>query len=298
MSGEAGADAGRAALGRVLVTGAQGQLGLDVCGALARRGAEFRGVDLGDFDLADAPAVEAAVAAYRPDVVMHLAAYTAVDRAEDEPDACFAANVTGTRNVARAARAVGARLLYISTDYVFGGEGDAPFETDAPRDPRSVYGRTKSQGEDEVRAAVPDRNYVVRIAWVFGARGRSNFVKTMLRLSRERDEVGVVGDQTGSPTYTADLAELLCDLAATGRFGTYHATNEGFCTWADFAREIFAQAGHPTRVKELTTDQYPTKAVRPRNSRLSKASLDAAGLARLPDWKDALRRYLKETGEI
>jgi len=288
----------RASFGRVLVTGAQGQLGLDVCAELEGRGVAFLGVDLGDFDLADEVSVVGAVRAYQPDVVMHLAAWTAVDRAEDEPHACFAANVTGTRNVAAAARTVGAKLLYVSTDYVFGGEGDAPFETDAPRDPRSVYGRTKAMGEDEVRRIVPDRHFVVRISWVFGAQGRSNFVKTMLRLSREREEVGVVADQIGSPTYTADLAEFLTDLVATDRYGTYHATNEGYCSWAEFAREIFAQAGHPTRVRDLTSDQYPSRAVRPKNSRLSKASLDAAGFARLPHWKDALRRYLEATREL
>jgi dTDP-4-dehydrorhamnose reductase len=286
-------------IGRVFVTGARGQLGRDVCAALALHGMEYHGVDIDDFDLTVESAVAEAVASYRPSIIMHLAAYTSVDNAEDESETCFAANVTATRNVAEAARYAGAKLLYISTDYVFGGEGGLPFETDQPRDPRNVYGMTKSQGEDEVRRILPDRHFIVRISWVFGVHGRSNFVKTMLRLSDERAEVGVVCDQVGSPTYTADLAELLCEMVATDRYGTYHATNEGYCSWSEFAREIFAQSGRTTRVKELTTDQYPTKATRPMNSRLSKKSLDAAGFARLPDWRDALHRYLHEVyGEV
>ena len=289
-----GADAnGTAGTGeRVLVTGAQGQLGGEVVAELGRRGVACRGVDVGDFDLADPQAVAAAVAAYRPTAVVHCAAYTAVDRAEDEPEACAAVNVRGTENVASAAAAVGAKVLYVSTDYVFGGEGTTPFATGDARDPRSVYGRTKAEGEDAVRRILPDRHFVVRTSWVVGPLGRSNFVKTMLRLSKEREEVGVVADQVGSPTYAPDLAVLLCDMAATERFGTYHATNEGFCSWADLAEAAFALAGRPTRVRRLRTEEYPTKAVRPRNSRLSKDGLDAAGFRRLPDWRDALRRYL------
>lgn len=295
MSGRTGDGAPGAV--RVLVTGAQGQLGGEVVAELGRRGVACRGVDVGDFDLADAPAVDAAFAAYAPTAVVHCAAYTAVDKAEDEPEACAAANVAGTANLARACAACGAKMVYLSTDYVFGGEGTAPFETGDARDPRSVYGRTKAEGEDAVRRILPDRHFIVRTSWVVGPLGRSNFVKTMLRLSQTRDEVGVVADQIGSLTYAPDLAVLLCDLVATERFGTYHATNEGFCSWADLAEETFAIAGRPTRVKRLATEEYPTKAVRPKNSRLSKASLDAAGFRRLPDWRDALRRYLAEHPE-
>lgn len=279
---------------RVLVTGFDGQLGYDVVRCLERRGTACRGVDLADFDLTDAKATSAYLAAYRPTVVVHCAAFTAVDAAEDKPEVCFAVNATGSGHVAGAARDVGAGVIYISTDYVFSGEGETPFETDAHQDPKNVYGASKAQGEDEVRRILPDRHSIVRISWVFGLHGRTSFVKTMLRLGRERAEVSVVADQVGSPTYTADVAEFLADLIESGKYGEFHATNEGFCSWAEFAEAIFEEAGLPTRVRRIGTEEYPTRAARPKNSRLSKASLDDAGFRRLPPWRDALRRHLAE----
>jgi len=277
---------------KVFVTGASGQLGRDVCRELEKREIPFRGVSSRELDIRDREAVLAAVRDYAPDAVIHCAAWTAVDAAEDEPEACFAVNAGGTAHVAAACAEIGAKLLYLSTDYVFPGDGERFYEPCDPTGPLSVYGRSKLAGEQAVREAL-DRHFIVRISWVFGAGGK-NFVKTMLRLTETRTELGVVSDQIGSPTYTADLAPLLCDMIETEKYGTYHATNEGVCSWADFAEEIFRQTGKKIYVNHLTTEQYPAKAPRPRNSRLSKACLDAAGFARLPDWTDALGRFLKE----
>ncbi len=279
----------------VLVTGARGQLGHDVVLELKRRDISCRGVDIEDFDLTDEQAVEDAVLAEKPQAVIHCAAYTAVDKAEDEPERCFKINVTGTANLARACRALNAKMMYISTDYVFGGEGTEPYAVDAPREPKSQYGRTKSEGEDQVRAFL-DNWFIVRIAWVFGINGH-NFVKTMLRLGREKPQLSVVADQIGSPTYTADLAVLLADMIITDRYGVYHATNEGYCSWYDFACAILRQAGITTPVQPVPSSSYPTKAVRPMNSRLDKTSLDVAGFNRLPSWQDALSRFLHTLAE-
>lgn len=277
---------------KVLVTGVKGQLGYDVMKRLNVLGIQAKGVDREDFDLTDSEAVMDAVCGYRPDAIIHCAAYTAVDRAETEPEKCAAVNGMGTLNIVRAALAVDAKLVYISTDYVFSGEGDDPFETNAPYNPKNVYGLTKVQGEEAVRSLMT-RYFIVRTAWVFGYNGH-NFVKTMLRLGTERPEVKVVCDQFGSPTYTPDLARLLCDMVQTNRYGIYHATNEGFCSWAEFAEEIMVQGGRKCTVRPIPTSEYPTPAKRPANSRLSKRSLDQAGFARLPHWEDALARYIEE----
>ena len=279
---------------KVLVTGYQGQLGYDVVRLLENRGIDCRGVDIEDFDLTDRQAVMSFVMAYQPDAIIHCAAFTAVDKAEDLRELCFAINVTGTEHMALAAAKVGACLMYISTDYVFKGDGEHYFEVDEEREPQNYYGLTKSLGEDVVRRLLPDSHFIVRISWVFGLNGKSNFIKTMLRLGKEREEISVVSDQVGSPTYTFDLARLLCDMIVTDRFGTYHATNEGECSWYDIASAIIQMAELKARIKPITTDQYPTRASRPRNSRLSKASLDLAGFQRLPDWQDALARYLAD----
>lgn len=277
---------------RVLVTGAAGQLGQDVCSRLTEEGMLCRGVDRQDFDITDAQATRKAILDWTPDVVIHCAAYTNVEKAEEEPDLCHAVNAQGTRNIARAAQDVGAKLIAISTDYVLSGQGDTPLATDAPYAPQSVYGKSKMLGE--IAAAEEcDRLFLVRTAWVFGLQGR-NFVKTMLSLGAQKEEVRVVGDQFGSPTYTPDLARLLCAMCRSTRYGTYHATNEGFTSWAEFAQEIFAQAQLPCRVVPISSDAYPSKAKRPFNSRLSKACLDAAGLERLPPWQDALARFLAQ----
>ena len=277
---------------KVLVTGIAGQLGYDVMKRLAALNIEAKGVDYQDFDLTDAQAVMDAVCDYRPDAIVHCAAYTAVDRAEQEPEKCAAVNGMGTLNMVRAALAVDAKLVYISTDYVFNGEGDQPFEVNAPYGAKNVYGLTKAQGEEAVRSLMT-RYFIVRIAWAFGLNGH-NFVKTMLRLGAERPEVRVVGDQFGSPTYTPDLARLLCDMIQTNKFGVYHATNEGFCSWADFAAEIMRQGDRKCKVTAIPTSDYPTPAKRPANSRLIKACLDNAGFNRLPPWQDALARYMDE----
>lgn len=277
---------------KVLVTGVAGQLGYDVMKRLAELKIDAKGVDYQDFDLMDGEAAMNAVRAYGPDAIVHCAAYTAVDMAEQEPEKCAGINGMGTLNMVRAALAVDAKLLLVSTDYVFNGEGQEPFEVNAPYNPKNVYGLSKVQGEEAVRSLMT-RFFIVRTAWVFGVNGR-NFVKTMLRLGKEKQEINVVADQFGSPTYTKDLARLICDMIQTNKFGIYHATNEGFCSWAEFATEIMHQGGCRCRVNPVTTSQYPTPAKRPANSRLSKACLDAAGFDRLPPWQEALTRYLLE----
>ena len=277
---------------KILVTGINGQLGYDVCRVLERRGIEHIGAARRDFDLTDAAAAERFVRACQPDAVIHCSAWTAVDRAEDEPEAARAVNVRGTQALARLCRDVGARMLYLSTDYVFPGEGQRPYEPDDPTGPLNVYGLTKLQGEEALRETL-EEHFIVRTSWVFGVNG-SNFVKTMLRLAETHPTLRVVNDQVGSPTYTADLAELLCDMIVTERYGSYHATNEGFCSWAEFAGEIFRQAGKSVEVIPVSTEEYPTRARRPLNSRLSKDKLEQNGFRRLPDWQDALSRYLRE----
>ena len=275
----------------VLVTGARGQLGQDVLAVLRRRGIACAGMGRETLDVTESSSVFACFERLRPHAVIHCAAYTAVDRAEEEPELCRAVNAGGTRHIAAACERAGAKLLYVSTDYVFPGLGSAPYQVDSPTGPLSVYGRSKLEGERA--AGLCGRCFIVRTSWVFGAHG-NNFVKTMLRLSQGRESLRVVGDQWGSPTYTADLAPLLCGMLDTERYGTYHATNEGFCSWAQFAQEIFRQAGVGTRVLPIPSEGYPAKAARPLNSRLSKRSLDIAGFSRLPPWEDALCRFLQE----
>lgn len=279
---------------KVLVTGAGGQLGYDVVKELQVRDVECKGIKRADIDITELGAITTYIKMYRPDIVIHCAAYTAVDKAEDEPEKCWAVNVDSTATIAKACREIDAKMIYISTDYVFSGTGDQFYEVDGDRVPLSVYGKTKLAGEEAVKKWL-QKYYVVRTSWVFGING-NNFVKTMLRLGKEGGEVSVVCDQIGSPTYTADLASLLCDMMTTDKYGTYHATNEGVCSWAEFAEEIFKQAGLKTRVKSITTAEYYTQAKRPFNSRLSKKCLDKVNLSRLPLWQDALCRYLEEAG--
>ena len=275
---------------RVFVTGASGQLGYDVCLALARRGMEYRGVSSKELDIRDREKVMRILNDYSPDAVIHCAAYTKVDRAEEEPELCAAINAIGTRNIAEACAKINAKLLYISTDYVFPGAGEQFYEPEDPTGPLSVYGRTKLEGEEAVKELL-DRYFIVRISWVFGLNG-NNFVKTMLRLAESNDTVRVVDDQIGSPTYTADLAPLLCDMICTEKYGVYHATNEGICSWADLAEEIFAGMEKQVKINRVTTAEYSAGAPRPLNSRLSKARLTAMGFLPLPPWQDALKRYL------
>ena len=284
---------------KIFVTGANGQLGHDVVEELSRRGHTAVGSDLsGDcpLDITDADAVTRVLGEIRPDAVIHCAAWTAVDAAEDAEnrDKVQAINGGGTRNIALACRALGCKLLYISTDYVFDGQGETPWQPDC-RDyaPLNAYGRSKLAGEEAVRA-LTERYFIVRIAWVFGLHG-GNFVKTMLRLSESHDTLRVVCDQVGTPTYTPDLSRLLADMIETDRYGVYHATNEGgYISWYEFACEIFRQAGKTVNVIPVTTAEYGlSKAARPMNSRLDKRKLVENGFTPLPDWRDALGRYLK-----
>lgn len=281
---------------KVLVTGAKGQLGTDLMNELARQGLEGIGVDVEEMDITDADACRRVISQAKADAVIHCAAYTAVDAAEDQVELCRKINGEGTRNVAVACREAGVKLMYISTDYVFDGKGTRPWEPDDKRAPLNVYGQTKYEGEIAIEELV-DRYFIVRIAWVFGVAGK-NFIKTMLRLGREKGAVSVVDDQVGSPTYTYDLARLLADMIQTDRYGCYHATNEGECSWYEFAREIFRQAGmDEVKVTPVSSEAFAAKAKRPANSRMSKEKLTENGFKRLPDWQDALRRFLRAINE-
>lgn len=277
---------------KVLVTGAKGQLGTDLMNELAKRGIEGIGVDVQEMDITDAEACRRVIKNSGADAVIHCAAYTAVDAAEDNVELCRRINGEGTRNVAQACKEADVKLMYISTDYVFDGQGTRPWEPDDERHPLNVYGQTKYEGELAVEE-LSDKYFIVRIAWVFGVAGK-NFIKTMLRLGKERGAVSVVDDQIGSPTYTYDLARLLVDMIQTDKYGRYHATNEGLCSWYEFAKEIFRQAGMDVPVTPVSSDQFPAKAARPSNSRLSKEKLSENGFERLPAWQDALGRFLKE----
>lgn len=281
---------------KVLVTGAKGQLGYDVCKELERRKITYIGAGRDEFDITNREQTHRFILEQRPDVVIHCSAYTAVDKAEDEPEKAAAVNVDGTRHIAEACRELDAKMVYISTDYVFSGEGDKFYEVDDPTGPQSVYGRTKLEGENVVKSLL-DRYFIVRISWVFGING-NNFVKTMLRLAETRTELNVVCDQIGSPTYTADLAPLLCDMIETEKYGTYHATNEGVCSWAEFAEEIFRLAGKNVKVNHILSRNYPTRAKRPLNSRLGKNCLDKVGFNRLCFWQESLKRYIKSINDM
>ena len=277
---------------KVLVTGAKGQLGTDLMNELAKRGIEGIGVDVEEMDITDAEACRRVIKASGADAVIHCAAYTAVDAAEDNVELCRRINGEGTRNVAQACKEADVKLMYISTDYVFDGQGTRPWEPDDERHPLNVYGQTKYEGKLAVEE-LSDKYFIVRIAWVFGVAGK-NFIKTMLRLGKERGAVSVVDDQVGSPTYTYDLARLLVDMIQTDKYGRYHATNEGLCSWYEFAKEIFRQAGMDVPVTPVSSSEFPAKATRPSNSRMSKEKLSDNGFERLPAWQDALGRFLKE----
>lgn len=278
---------------KIIVTGATGMLGQDVLRELSARGHDCLGAGSRDFDLRDAAAVKAAVLAYRPDAIVHCAAWTDVDRAESEPEACMAVNAQGTMNLAHAARAADAALMCISTDYVFDGSGSAPHETDETPRPLNIYGLSKLQGEEAVRSICP-KHFILRTSWVFG-HGGGNFVETIRRLGRERAQLSVVCDQIGAPTSARDLAQLIAQMIVTDRYGVYHAANEGFCSFAEFAEAILRLSGSSCRVKHIPSGEYPSAARRPLNSRLSMRSLDENGFSRLPPWEDALARYLTET---
>lgn len=282
---------------KVLVTGVKGQLGYDVVNELTKRGHTAIGVDIDEMDITDKHSVQIVIEKTKPDTVIHCAAWTAVDLAEDENKIALvrAVNTDGTRNIAEICKKLNCKMMYISTDYVFNGQGTEPWEPDCKDyEPLNVYGQTKLGGELAV-ANLLEKYFIVRIAWVFGVNG-NNFIKTMLNIGKKYDELTVVNDQIGTPTYTFDLARLLVDMIETEKYGYYHATNEGgYISWYDFACEIFKQAGYNTKVKPVTTEEYGlSKAKRPFNSRLDKSKLIENGFKPLPTWQDALSRYLKE----
>ena len=276
----------------ILITGILGQLGYDLAKELTKRGIEYVAPSLEELELTTEAGAKEFILAKKPDTVIHCAAYTAVDKAESEQELALTVNGLGTRWVVEACREIDAKMIYISTDYVFGGDGHVPYEVNDEKKPVNTYGRSKLLGEDAV-SMILEKYFIVRTSWVFGINGH-NFIKTMLRLAESKNKINVVNDQVGSPTYTVDLARLLADMAETEKYGVYHASNEGFCSWAEFAREIFKQAGLDVEVDGIPTVEYPTPARRPFNSRLSKKSLDEAGFKRLPDWQDAVKRYLAE----
>lgn len=274
----------------IIVTGAKGQLGGDVCDLLTSQGVEHLGIDIADLDITNEKAVEDFFESTKADALIHCAAYVAVDKAEDEKEICFKVNEDGTRNLAKACKKHGIKMLYVSTDYVFSGEGDTPFLPEDEKGPLGAYGLSKLKGEEAVKENL-DRYFIVRTSWVFGEKN-TNFIATMLRLAETRSELSVVADQVGSPTYAKDLAVLLCDMIKTDRYGTYHGTNEGFCSWYELAEKTFEVAGKDVKVNPVASEEYPTRAVRPKNSRLSKECLSENGFDRLPRWEDAVERYL------
>ena len=276
---------------KVLVTGVGGQLGYDVMKELKKRGIDCCGADRAEFDITDFQATKDFITAYMPDAVIHCSAYTAVDKAEDEIELCRAVNAKGTENIAKVCKDIDAKMIYISTDYVFPGTGEHFYEPEDCTAPCNVYGETKLEGELAVKRLL-EKYFIVRISWVFGING-NNFIKTMLKLGTSCKELSVVDDQVGSPTYTADLAIMLVNMVLTEKYGIYHATNEGICSWADFAEKIFAVAGLAVKVNHITSEEYPTKATRPKNSRMSKNKLVENGFNRLPSWEDAVERYVK-----
>lgn len=275
---------------KIWVTGATGQLGHDVLEELQRRGIPCVGTGSAGVDITDKAAVSCFMEQEKPDAVIHCAAYTAVDRAEEEPVLCRRINRDGTQYIADACRDADAVMMYISTDYVFPGTGTVSYDTGNAPDPVNMYGETKWEGEKAVQQSL-SRFFIVRISWVFGKNG-NNFIKTMLRLGKTKKELNVVSDQVGSPTYTADIAPLLADMIQTDKYGLYHACNGGTCSWAELAREIFYEAGMETEVHPISTDEYPTKAKRPRNSRLSRRSLEEAEFELPEPWQDAVRKYI------
>lgn len=282
---------------KILVTGVKGQLGYDCVRELKERGYKnVLGIDKDQLDITNEQAVHKYINDYKPDIVMHNAAWTQVDKAEQMPDLVYKVNALGTKYIAEACKEVNATMFYISTDYVFDGKGDKPFEIDSPKNGLSVYGKTKSQGEDFVTFTL-SKYFIIRISWVFGING-NNFIKTMLKLAETHKELNIVCDQIGSPTYTYDLSKLMCDMMETSKYGVYHATNEGYCSWAEFAEYIFKVANKDVKVNHVTTEQYkkinPNQADRPLNSRMSKQSLIYADFKLFPSWQDAAKRYINQ----
>ncbi len=276
----------------IAITGINGQLGFDAARELNKRNIPCIGTGRAELDITDKDAVLEYFDRIKPHAVIHCAAYNLVDKAEENIDRCSSVNISGTENIVLACKRINAKMMFFSSDYVFSGEKTGEYETDDERGPLSVYGRSKALAEDIIVQKL-DRHFILRISWAFGING-NNFVKTMLKLSQTKSSVNVVCDQVGSPTYTRDLAKLICDMVVTDKYGIYHATNEGFCSRAEFAKKIFELTGRNTAVYPVLSKEYPSAAKRPLNSKLSKGSLDSAGFSRLPNWEDALKRYLEE----
>lgn len=277
---------------KVLVTGYTGQLGFDVIRELKARNIECIGTTRNEFSLTDTEKMQAFVKAYKPDAVIHCAAYMNVNEAEDNKDLCMLVNYSSTKELAKICKEIDAKMIYISTDYVFAGSGEGFYEINNDKEPQNVYGKSKLKGELAIQKIL-DKYFIIRTSWLFGING-NNFIKYVLSEQKKGNKLRIVNDQIGSPTYTVDLAKLLCDMALSDKYGIYHATNEGICSWYDFACEIFKQAGIKINVKPVPSTAFPTKATRPHNSRMSKKCLDKAGFNRLPAWQDALSRYLQE----
>ena len=282
---------------KIFVTGVKGQLGHDIMNVLAARDIEGFGVDIDEMDITDPEQVRKVITEAEPTAVIHCAAWTAVDLAEDCIDKCRMVNAYGTENIAKVCGELGIPMMYFSTDYVFNGEGERPWEPDDKAEPLNAYGLTKYEGEVAVRKYVPDRHFILRIQWVYGINGK-NFVKTMLRLAEDHDTLTVVNDQIGTPTYTPDIARLAVDMICSDKYGTYHVANAGIISWYDFACEIFRQAGKNVNVKPVSSDEYPAKAKRPHNSRMNISKVTDNGFEPLPPWQDALHRYLIELGAV
>ena len=277
---------------KILVTGVKGQLGYDVVKALESRGYQPVGVDREEMDLMNNNMIQNFIMNLKPEAIIHCAAYTAVDQAEDEVEICYQINAEAVKVMAECAKKLDIPMIYISTDYVFDGTKASEYvETDIPN-PINVYGASKLKGEQYVQQLL-EKFYIVRISWVFGING-NNFIKTMQRLGNEQDQLNIIHDQVGSPTYTAHLAPLLVDMIETDQYGIYHATNEGYCSWYEFADEIFKQSQLDVMLHPITTDQYKTKAKRPLNSQMSKQKLSDYGFHRLPTWQEALKNYLNQ----
>lgn len=276
----------------ILVTGANGQLGKELALWQPEDGLNIVGLGRNELDITSLEQCRKAMEEHKPDVVIHCAAYTAVDQAETDRDGAYRVNAAGTRNVALAARESAAKLIYVSTDYVFDGQGERPYEEYDLPNPKTVYGKSKLAGEQLVQS-LHDRWFIVRTSWVYGKHG-ANFVKTMLRLGAEKDRLSIVSDQFGSPTYTKDLAALLLELARSEAYGIYHASNTGSCSWHEFAQAIFEEAGLKAQADPCTTEEFPRPAPRPRFSVMDHGAIRVNGFNDLPEWREALVRFLQE----
>ena len=276
---------------KFFVTGSGGQLGYDVILELKKRGyKDIVAPTFDELDITDRDKVIEMITLVKPDVIFHCAAYTAVDNAEDNKDICFKVNVDGTKNIVDASKMVDAKIIFMSTDYIFDGEKIGEYTEEDSTNPKNVYGESKVLGEELVRGN--PKHFITRISWVFGKNGK-NFIKTMLELAKTKTELNVVSDQIGSPTYTVDLAKVLVDMSFSSLYGTYNVTNSGYCSWAEFADEIFKKAGKDVLVNHINSEEYPQKAYRPRNSKLNKEKLKN-NFSVLPTWQDAVEKYLKE----